>query len=177
MKMTQEEKTARSEARKAARKAAKENLKIETEKNQKPVKEMTITIEWTKSRTWGSNPHASAKINFMDGSFIRSEGYTASGCGYDKESTVIGEIFNNFMKYKLWQIPYEVIANSRPTNIENPAPYGIHAYLVNSRSYGQGIGTNCYYDIAKYIGGKFEHISSGKTFDVYKYTDGKEATT
>lgn len=175
MKLTQEEKTARSEARKAERKAEKENLKIENEKNQKPVKEMTITIEWQKSRMWGSNPHAEVRLAFHDGSFDHQEGYTASGWGYDKESTVIGQIFNEFMKYKLWQIPYEVIANSRPTNIENPAPYGIHAYQVNSRSYGQGIGTNCYYDIAKYIGGKFEHISSGKTFDVYKYIDGKEA--
>lgn len=34
-----------------------------------------------------------------------------------------------------------------------------------------GVGTSCYYDIAEFIGGKFEKISSGKTFDVFQYTN------
>ena len=37
--------------------------------------------------------------------------------------------------------------------------------------YNGGVGTSCYYDIARFIGGRFEHVAGGKTFDVFKYTD------
>lgn len=39
------------------------------------------------------------------------------------------------------------------------------------RYFEGGVGTSCYYSIAEFIGGKFENISSGKTFDVYQYTE------
>lgn len=157
-KLTVEEKTARREARKAERKAAKEAERIEGEKNQKPVKYIRINIEWKKSRTWGANPHAEAVVNFKDGTGERKDGYTCSGCGYDKESTVIAQIFNDFLKYKLYQ------------ELKGEQPYGM--YNRNDwRGYDGGVGTSCYYSISEYIGGKFENIASGKTFDVYKYTE------
>ncbi len=164
-KLTEDQKTANKLARKEAKETAKKLAKIDAQKMQRPVKEITISIEWKKSRMWGYNPIAEAIVIFQDGSRERSTTYTASGCGYDKESTVIGQAFNDYMLYKLWNIPFENIANSRPTKVENPAPYGIHAYSEDSRSYGQGIGANCYYKIS-------EHVANGKSFDVYKYTDG-----
>ncbi len=165
MAMTQEEKQARKEARKQLRKDYEEALRINGEMNQPHVKQLTVTIEWLKSRMWGSNPHAQVEVEYYGhdsqygGRFERRNGYTCSGCGYDKESTVIADIFNDFLKYKLYTL-----------STDEQKPYGI----INTpdwKYYEGGIGTNCYYRISEYIGGKFEHIASGKMFDVYRYTD------
>ena len=162
-KLTAEQKEANKLARQEAKKQAKEKARIEREQSQKPVNKIIICIEWKKSRMWGSNPTAEARVFHKDGSI--SYGVAkCSGCGYDKESTTIAQIFNDFLKYKLYGefVPVE-------RNRENGLPYGI--YLGQYRHFSGGIGTNCYYDIAKAIGGEFKHIASGKTFDVYEYTE------
>jgi transposase-like protein len=170
-KLTEAQKQANKEAKKAKKTAIKEAEKIQAEQNQPEIKDITITIEWKKSRMWGNNPHATASINYKDKTagafrtgFYRSpEGrYTCSGCGYDKESTVIAQIFNEFLKYKLYK-------PLKPHHDKNNIPYGI--YIGHNKYYGGGIGVNCYYHISEAIGGKFECVASGKTFDVYKYTD------
>ena len=165
-KLTEEQKA----ANKAAREATKEAERIEREKNQKPVKSLKITIEWRKSRTWGSCPHAEAVIVYHDGTSERRGGYTASGCGYDKESTVIAEIFNDFLKYKLWEIYIAQLANKEDPDGQRAQPYGV----TNGeyyKYYNGGVGTSCYYAISEYIGGKLVNVASGKTFDVYEYTE------
>lgn len=165
MALTTEQKEANKQVRKDAKREAGRLAQIEAEKNQKPVKEITITIEWRKSRMWGSNPHAEAMVSFQDGTFERRDGYTASGCGYDKESTVIAAIFNDFLAYKLH------------TTIKGKAPYGMYygttalSHMPDYVRYNGGVGTSCYYRIGEFIGGKFENIASGKTFDVYKYSE------
>lgn len=179
VKLTDEQKSANKIARKEANEQAKELARIQAEKNQPNVKEMIITIEWRKSRTWGSNPSASAQITFHDnkagdfgtGFFRTDKNYTCSGCGYDKESTVIAQIFNDFMKSKLWAMPVEKLRGGNGSGDKGGAPCGIHLYSDNRPHFGGGIGTSCYYRIAEYLGGKFEHIASGKTFDVYKYSE------
>jgi hypothetical protein len=158
MKLTNEQKEANKLARQEARKIAKQLAKIEAEKNQNPIKEIKFSIEWKKSRTWGYNPHLEAQAIHKDGA-VSYFNCTASGCGYDKESTVIADAFNELLKYKLYNIE----------NTENK-PYGI--YLDNDyKAFSGGIGTDCYYKISEHIGGKFEKVASGKTFDAYKYTD------
>ena len=94
MRMSKEEKAERREARKLERKRANQLEAIEAGKAQKPVKSMTISIEWKKSRMWGANPSATAKIQHQDGTYSSIGPFTCSGCGYDKESTVIAEVFN-----------------------------------------------------------------------------------
>lgn len=58
--------------------------------------EINISVNWTRSRTWGSNPHAKCWIYFEDAEYgtrsAYSEGRT-SGCGYDKRSAAIGNAF------------------------------------------------------------------------------------
>lgn len=167
------------EARRKARTEQKELLEIEAQKNQKAVKELVITIEWRKSYTWGNNPHAEAEVTYKDGTFERRDGYTCSGCGYDKESTVIAEIFNDFLRYKLYQ-KHNLAStiNGEKTN----HPYGVYYYggelgekhesgYIGMPSFNGGVGTSCYYKIGEFIGGKFENVASGKTFDVFKYID------
>lgn len=51
-------------------------------------KEIVIRVEWKKSSVWGYNPHA----EITDG-YIRWFG-SASGCGYDKQTTAIAEAAN-----------------------------------------------------------------------------------
>jgi hypothetical protein len=142
------------EANKLARQEAKRLAKNEAEKNQKPVKEITFSIEWSK----GGNPTLEARAYHVDGStsYVKAR---AGGYGYCKESTVIAEAFNSLLKYKLYQIE----------NIE-ALPYGIYINRNQYTGYSGGIGVSCYYSIAELIGGKFEKLASGKTFDAYKFT-------
>lgn len=171
MKLTEEQKQANKNTRQLAKTEAKEQRRILSEKSQKPVKEIVFTIEWKRSQTWGYNPALEAEIRFKDGSYERSRIYRASGCGYDKESTVIAECFNEYLKYKLWAMPLESLKGGNGSLDSGKAPYGIHLYSESRPHFGGGIDTNCYYSIGQYIGGKFESVSSGKTFNVYKYTD------
>jgi hypothetical protein len=48
-------------------------------------------------------------------------------------------------------------------------PYGVREY-EGKRYFKGAIGMSCYYDIAKFIGGTLEHVSSGNMFDVYRFT-------
>jgi len=143
-------------AKQEARKETKRLAKIETEKNQKPVKEITFSIEWSK----GFNPTLEARAYHIDGStsYVKAR---AGGWGYCKESTVIAEAFNSLLKYKL----YEMI-NLPSENL----PYGVYLSRNGYTGYSGGIGVSCYYSIAELIGGKFEKLASGKNFDAYKFT-------
>jgi hypothetical protein len=136
---------------------------IEAEKNQKPVKSITIEIEWKKSAMWGMNPHCVAEVRYKDGSYERSKTYKASGCGYDKESTVIADVFNDYLRYKAWavndtkeELPYGLSKSSKPMD------YSPH--------YGS-IGTTSLQRIAKFIGGELRHTASGKMYDCWEYTE------
>lgn len=167
------------EARRKARIEQKELAKIETQKKQKPVKSLIITIEWHKSKMWGNNPSGSVQVAFKDGTYICQNGYTCSGYGYDKESTVIADIFNDFLRYKLYQKHiWKDSINREKTNF----PYGVYYYngetgevyesgYIQKPSFNGGVGTSCYSSISKFIEGKFESVATGKTFDVFKYTD------
>jgi hypothetical protein len=141
-------------AKQELRKEKKRLAKIETEKNQKPVKEITFSIEWSR----GGNPTLTAKAYHIDGttSVVTSR---AGGYGYCKESTVIADAFNSLLKYKLYQLD-----NS------DSIPYGIYLNRNGYTGYSGGIGVSCYYSISELIGGKFEKLASGKTFDAYKLT-------
>lgn len=198
MPFTIEERKARAVARKAARAAARDQAQIDAERSQRAVRDITINIEWVKSRMWGANPRASARVIYQDGTTDYREGYTCSGYGYDKESTVIAEIFNAFLKYKLYEKRKPVkecrIHGKRTKkgywlNGECVGhPYGITYYggetkpykgrdgkvYIDRPAYNGGVGTSSYYDIAEFIGGKFECLAGGKSFDVYKYSEPQE---
>lgn len=58
--------------------------------------EINISVNWTKSRTWGSNPHAECWLCFEDAEYGSRSSYSegrASGCGYDKRSAAVQEAF------------------------------------------------------------------------------------
>ena len=144
MKLTQEQKDAK-----------KLLDSINAKKSQKPVELVKFSIEWKKSKMYGFNPTLTANIKHIDGSYSN---FTAkcSGYGYDKESTVIANLFNNCLSYILYNKDLTA------------APYGISKHQnAEYLFYAGGVGTNCYYDIAQFIGAKLEKVGSGKTFDCF----------
>jgi len=149
--------TAMAQAKRQASKHAEVCARIDSGRNQKPVESITIAIEWFRSRTYGLVPHATAWVSYKDGSTELREGYEAPGRGYDKEGTLIAGVFNDFLKYKL----YDLTGKTKP--------YGV--YIGPDPYYSYGIGATCFYAIAEYIGGTFEYVAGGKRFNVYKYTD------
>jgi hypothetical protein len=176
--LTKEERSQRIETRRTAREEQRQLAEIEAEKNQKPVESITISIEWKKSKMWGSNPHAEAHVTFKDGTHERQAGFTCSGCGYDKESTVIAQIFNRYLKYKLWKKTVEECRRKdHDWRRTGGAPYGVTAgknEKTEYRGFSGRIGTGCYPAISEFIGGAFVRIVSGEIYDVWKYTDGDD---
>ena len=86
---------------------------------------------------------------------------------------MIADVFNQFLKYKLYNseaLDAAWIAKHNYSDSKKPRPYGIY-FSGAWRDYAGGIGTSCYKAISEYIGGTWEHVASGKSFDCYKYTD------
>ena len=138
------------------KKVNEENERIATMPD---VVRIRIDIEWKRNRTWGWCPRAEYWVSFADGSYDKGTAY-ASGCGYDKHSTVVAEIFNKCCKGMLW----------RKRNSRTDAPYGInHAGKNHDKDYMPyfegGVGISCYPRITKWLGGKWIENGSGKTYD------------
>lgn len=115
-----------------------------------------ITVEWTRSATWGSNPKATVIVNGVR----REESPSIGGCGYDKESTAIARAMNcNDTMLKLACMAVE--NDSKPYAINNFIEY------LSLPSFEGGIGVSSYRSAFESMGYKWENVSSGKHFDVY----------
>lgn len=158
MKLSTEQKAANKEARKLAAQQKKIDFKIDAKKNQKAVKSIKINIEWSKQ----GHPTCEAWVSFEDGTGEVFKA-RAGGWGYCKESTVIAEIFNNCLAYKLFELQDQLI------ELGEKKPYGISVGL-NYPYFAGGVGTSCYYRITEFLGGTFEKVANGKTFDAFKVT-------
>ena len=163
----------KAEVRQQQRKEAKRQKEIEAIKAQPHLESLTIAIEWKKSRTWGRNPHATGVALTLDGR--RLEGHAkASGCGYCKTSTVIGDLFDQFLRYKLFGFVQARAVFSEVVMGEAPKlPYGIHLPDESERwlpYFGRGIGVGCYGKISEAIGGKWENICYTDSTEVYRWT-------
>ena len=121
---------------------------------------LRIHVQWKRSATWGRNPHAHYSCHFQDGTYTSGE-ETCSGCGYDKESTVIASIFDHCVSGMLWR------KTRKKSSLKNK-PYGI--YMGRFPYFDGGIGTNCYITITKWLGGKWERVDYGKDYDSYEIT-------
>jgi hypothetical protein len=130
------------------------------EKARRPaVQRLEIEINWTKSRTWGYCPTASAMWRTSAGWGACRNMAHAGGCGYDKASTVIAEVCNKVLSGMLY-------SRRRARNY----PYGVNLKNGFFPYFEGGVGVSCYYNIAKFLGGKLEHVASGKTYDKYVFT-------
>ena len=144
---------------------AKQSEKFASRVNQifeaeRVIKSITITIEWKKNSTWGSNPTATAEIRFLKGGYSSYSSGSVSGCGYDKESTAFAQALNQCDEFIKMLYRFE-----------NSEIYGFR------RAEGEyfphlsgGVGVSCYYSIFDFLGYKMDNTASGKTFDVYQIT-------
>lgn len=148
--------------RKIANLVLAEDREILNEIAQTEVKEIEINIEWKKSQMWGSCPTAHGIVRYADGGFSTFDGYRAGGCGYDKESTVIASVFNDYLKYLL----HDIRLNDAKKIAKKP--YGVR--IGESNYFEGGVGTSCYYSISNFIGGELINVASGKNYDKYVFT-------
>lgn len=134
--------------------------------------EVKITMEWKKSRMWGSNPNAECWYSYKDASGQYQSGYCVSGsiggCGYDKGSTAVARCLNQINE--VLKPLYVIKNNAVPMSQPNRDIFGYGSGYGILPSIEGGVGVSCYPQIFETIGYKFSTQASGKTFDVYTIT-------
>lgn len=115
-------------------------------------KALKLNIEWKKSATWGSNPHATLQVWSETGYSCFTA--TASGCGYCKESAVMAQLFNQ--SSVLRKLACEAYDNGVET-------YGLREGFFS----GGGVGVSSLQNAFKVLGLNLDKVASGKTFDAY----------
>lgn len=113
---------------------------------------VSISVEWKKSRTWGANPHATvyAATTTTTGS--------ASGCGYDKQSTAIAAAFN--ANPEVMAIIYSAVESGVKPEYSVSDSVGLPYFDV-------GCGVECFYEVFANCGYQFKRTAGGRTFDCY----------
>jgi hypothetical protein len=138
---------------------AKVNAAYEYKANKKDVLLLTISIEWKRNRTYGNyDPHASYFVEYHDGTTDRARGYSCNGGNYDKESTVVLNIFNTVLSGMLW----------RKRNSRKEKPYGVYCDKDSFPCFGWGIGMNSVDRIVKWFGGTIHHTACSDKYDQYE---------
>ena len=146
-------------ARKAQKETATRLAKLDAAEQAEGARWFDINVEWTRSSTWGSNPHAKV---YAPGC---STNGTASGCGYDKESAAVAEALNG--NPEIMKLLYQYI------DAGNILAYGVHVF-AGMPSFQGGVGVSCFARIFEIMGYNWKTLASGKTFDAYEVTK-KEA--
>jgi len=129
---------------------------------------ISVSVEWTRSRTWGYNPHAEVRTNTG-----RYTG-TASGCGYDKESAAVASALNECSG--VLKILYDAEEKALETRtfekMEAGKILGYGAgYGVIPRFEG-GVGVSCFWNIFEKCGFKLVSEHHGKHSDFYELEKG-----
>lgn len=129
----------------------------------KIISNISISVEWTKSRIWGMCPMADVRVCYTDNTCDNYQSGRITGCGYDKESTAIAQALNqcNDLLHAMY---VKKEANHTKENRElfgYGSGYGVKPYFEG------GVGVSCYPAIFQAIGYEWKSISHGKTFDVY----------
>lgn len=146
-----EAKKARVEAKNTAGRLAK----VEAAENAHEIQTGHVEVEFIRSRTWGYNPHAAAY-----GATRRTEG-SASGCGYDKESTAIASALNDnpdFMRI-LYDHAEKGLAFPYSVNVWAGVPY-----------FDGGCGVSCFRNVFDACGYTWEQVVNGRNVTAYQIT-------
>lgn len=116
---------------------------------------VNISVEFTRSRTWGSIPHATITAEQR-----RTFG-TASGCGYDKESAAIASAMNQ--NPEVMRILYDYAESGEGF------PYSVHTF-AGLPSFDGGCGVSCFRSVFESCGYEWRQVGNGKTFNAYTIT-------
>lgn len=146
--------------------------KIELVEKAEDLEYIKINIDWKKSRTWGANPHVETRTNC--GMYYGS----ASGCGYDKESSAIAGALNQ--SPEVLKVLYMLAEKMLAENGDNVYYYTGCSDCIswrNSIGYGSGydilpyfeggVGISCFEHILNKCGYKWQTMGRGKTWDCY----------
>ena len=118
---------------------------------------VSISVDWKRSATWGMNP--SVEVNTNTGHYFGS----ASGCGYDKESSAIAEALNacdSVLKviydYKEKQLAEGKTDTSRTScsGRDNRDIIGYGAGYAAMPYFEGGVGASCFWSILQKCGFK-----------------------
>ena len=140
----------------------KELLKVDLIESSNDLKvgdRVIISLDWYKSQSWGMCP----KSELLDNKNVfYSDRIT--GCGYDKESTSIAKVLNQYkpIMKKLYQLKNNNIEISNHELFGYGSGYGINPYFEG------GVGISSYYEIFEKIGMKLQKISSGDKYGIYE---------
>ncbi len=131
--------------------------------------DVKISIEWKKSRMWGSNPTAECWCLYKKDGETHSKYVTSGsigGCGYDKQSTAVAQCLNQLNEVLK---PLYLLKNKN-VDADNRQLFGYGSGYGILPNIEGGVGISCYPHIFETIGLKFNTVASGKTFDVYTIT-------
>lgn len=149
------------ETKKNDKKLSEYSEKLDRVAEADELREVTISIEWNRNRTWGACPKAQADVNYNR--FFSS---SITGCGYDKESTAFSAAINQSREFL--KAMYLVKENNITKSCHELFGYG-SGYGILPRLEG-GVGTSCYPTIFEKIGFKLAKVASGKSYDCYTAT-------
>lgn len=130
---------------------------------------LTVTIEWKKSRMWGSNPRAYTNYGFI--------GESVGGCGYDKLSTAHAQALNSHLPLLkvLWLKEEERLKKLDKSEMsgEDKEKYlSRRAYIGYGSGYGilpkfeGGVGVESHRSIIKELGLNFNWVTNAPNTDV-----------
>lgn len=128
-------------------------LKIQDMKKAGLLEYLEITVEWSRSQTWGYNPHVEARAQYANIGTLYNKG-SASGCGYDKESAAVASAINDIIK------PF-ILKNFNI--LKHPSIYGV---CSNYLGFEGGVGMRSFIRAFKACGYEV-HESHGRSFDSY----------
>lgn len=138
---------------------------LQTVENAGDLVSIVVSIEWKKSRMWGSNPTAEARVNDTKDYHNYNSG-SIGGCGYDKQSTAVADVVNQSNAF----LKAMYLMKEKHPKTDNRTLFGYGSgYGILPRLEG-GVGVSCYPKIFETIGYNFETTAWGKTFDVYTIT-------
>jgi hypothetical protein len=149
----------------AAKKISEVEQKLNTiAKADRAITNISVSVEWAKSRTWGMCPKAEIRVCFENNTCEHYESSRITGSGYDKESTAVANALNqcNELLHAMYALKDTRVADKNNDIFGYGSGYGINPYFEG------GVGVDCYYRIFEALGYKWEGVSHGKTFDVYQ---------
>ena len=146
--------------------------KIELAENADELTYININIDWVYNKTWGYNPKVKVITN------ISTYEDSASGCGYDKESSAVAGAFNQ--SPEILKVLY-TLAENMLEEVGDGAYYytgcGGCVSWRNSIGYGSGyditpyfeggVGVSCFESILNKCGYIWRCMGSSKRWDCY----------
>lgn len=131
-------------------------------KTERPEK-FTIHVEWVKNPYWGNNPHAEV--------ITKNEKYfgSASGCGYDKQTTAIAEAANQSLQIlKILCSKKELeLRKGKTGKNRDIIGYGSGSYAIPKLE--GGVGISSFKNIFESCGYEWNDYS-GESYDMYIIT-------